>query len=257
VAGSEVMRVAQPDENLAIGSVATWAGVTRVAASAEGVRTTFLPEWCEDTRPQAGASQCAVERAGDPAAERQLRQALDELAAYFAGTRCVFSVALDPGGTSFYRRAWEAVARVPYGETRTYAEIARTIGAPAATRAVGAANGANPVAPFVPCHRIVGSDGALTGYGPGLPLKQRLLVMEGALPTGPDDYAAWLDRVGACLGTMSFYLGLRGARVYCRPDCTRARAQWSLPARTFASAAEAAAAGFAPCERCSSRSRRA
>jgi methylated-DNA-[protein]-cysteine S-methyltransferase len=249
--------LAQRDEDLAIGYVTTWAGETRVVASPAGVRATSLPEWREGTRPQAGASQCVVERAGDPAAERQLRQALDELAAYFAGTRCVFSVALDLGGTPFYRRAWEAVAQVPYGETNTYAEIACAIGAPAATRAVGVANGANPVAPLVPCHRIVGSDGALTGYGPGLPLKRRLLVMEGALPAGPDSYAAWLDRVGARLGTTSFYLGLRGARVYCRPDCSRARAQWSLPARTFASAAEAATAGFAPCERCSSRSRRA
>jgi methylated-DNA-[protein]-cysteine S-methyltransferase len=244
------MRMAQRVEDLAIGSVTTWAGVTRVAAAAAGVRTTFLPEWREDTRPQAGASQCVVERADDPAAERQLRQALDELAAYFAGTRHTFEVALDPCGTAFYRRAWEAVARVPYGETRTYAEIARAIGAPAATRAVGAANGANPVAPFVPCHRIVGSDGALTGYGPGLPLKWRLLVMEGALPASPDDYAAWLGRVGARLGTGDFYLGLRSAQVYCRPDCARARAQWSLPARTFAAAKEASTVGFAPCPIC-------
>src|SRR5215472_8107362 len=164
----------------------TWAGVTRVAASAAGVRATSLPEWQEDTQPQAGTSQCIVERAGDPAAEWNLRQALDELAEYFAGARYAFPVALDPGGTPFYRRTWGAVAQVPYGETRTYAEIACAIGAPAATRAVGAANGANPVAPFVPCHRIVGSDGALTGYGPGLPLKRRLLVMEDAIPAGPD-----------------------------------------------------------------------
>jgi O-6-methylguanine DNA methyltransferase len=109
-----------------------------------------------------------------------LGPALDQLAAYFAGERRAFDLALDPQGTPFQRAVWAAVAAVPYGETRTYGEIAREIGRPAATRAVGAANGANPLPPIVPCHRLVGADGTLTGYGGGLPMKRALLVLEGA-----------------------------------------------------------------------------
>jgi O-6-methylguanine DNA methyltransferase len=90
-----------------------------------------------------------------------------EVAEYFNGARRTFTVPLDLSGTAFYRRVWAEVAAVPYGETRSYQEIAETLGAPRAVRAVGAANGANPVAPLVCCQRIVGSDGSLTGYGPG------------------------------------------------------------------------------------------
>jgi methylated-DNA-[protein]-cysteine S-methyltransferase len=104
--------------------------------------------------------------------------ALAQLAGYFAGERKPFDVPLDVRGTPFQRLVWEAVAAVPYGQTRTYSEIARAVGRPAAFRAVGAANGANPVPPIVPCHRIVGADGDLTGYGGGLAMKQRLLELE-------------------------------------------------------------------------------
>lgn len=191
-----------------------------------------------------------VEARGERAAEDRLRQALGELAEFFAGERRTFTVALDPRGPAFYRRAWEAVARVPYGETRSYGEIAREIGAAQAVRAVGTANGANPVAPFVPCHRIVGSDGRLTGYGPGLPLKERLLVMEGALPDGPDDYAAWVERVAARAGG-KVRLGVRAEGIFCAPECARARRWAARPARLFRGAEEAAAAGFRPCAACS------
>ncbi|HEX5504061.1 MAG TPA: methylated-DNA--[protein]-cysteine S-methyltransferase [Thermomicrobiales bacterium] len=109
-----------------------------------------------------------------------LRPALEQLAAYFAGARRAFDLALDPQGTPFQRAVWAAVAAIPYGETRTYGELARAIGRPAAARAVGAANGANPLPPIVPCHRLVGADGGLTGYGGGLPLKRALLALEGA-----------------------------------------------------------------------------
>jgi O-6-methylguanine DNA methyltransferase len=215
------------------------------------VRQSWLPDW--RTKIPAPAITTAGEigkivvetSGGDEAAEQHLRQALTELAAYFDGTLHDFTVALDPQGAPFFRRAWAEVARVPYGETRSYGEIARIVGAPAATRAVGAANGANPVAPFVPCQRIVGSDGKLTGYGPGLPLKQRLLAMEGAIPTDAADYPAWVERVAARLGSHRWVLGLRRTQIYCAPLEAPA-AQRLLPNRLFATAAEAEAAGYRP-----------
>lgn len=109
-----------------------------------------------------------------------LRQATDELQRYFAGERITFSCPLDLHGTPFQLAVWQALCTIPYGETRSYADIARLIGRPTAYRAVGAANGANPVAIIVPCHRVIGSSGALTGYGGGLPTKAWLLKLEGA-----------------------------------------------------------------------------
>jgi O-6-methylguanine DNA methyltransferase len=108
-----------------------------------------------------------------------LRHAMDELRRYLAGERVQFTCPLDLHGTEFQVEVWEELFRIPYGETRTYAEIARAIGRPAAVRAVGAANGANPVAIIVPCHRVIGSNGTLTGYGGGLPTKAWLLSLEG------------------------------------------------------------------------------
>lgn len=249
------MAIAVGVETLARGSVTTWAGTTRVVAAKTGVREVALPAWQTETRPLAlSVPEIVVETpsrgATDASAEAHLRQALRELAEYFAGERRAFTVALDPQGTPFFQAAWAEVARVPYGETRSYGEIARALRAPSATRAVGAANGANPVAPFVPCHRIVGSDGRLTGYGPGLPLKQRLLVMEDAVPASPDDYAAWTARVAARMGGEPVYIGLRGAGVYCTPACSRWPRQRMLPARVFGTAAEAEAAGFHACPAC-------
>ena len=104
--------------------------------------------------------------------------ALAELTAYFAGACHAFSAPLDPRGTPFQRLVWDAVAAVPYGETRTYGEIARTIGRPAAARAVGAANGANPLPVIIPCHRLIGANGDLTGYGGGIEIKRHLLAIE-------------------------------------------------------------------------------
>jgi O-6-methylguanine DNA methyltransferase len=108
-----------------------------------------------------------------------LQQAMDELRRYLAGERMQFGCPLDLYGTAFQVEVWEELFRIPYGETRTYAEIARAVGRPAAVRAVGAANGANPVAIIVPCHRVIGSNGTLTGYGGGLPTKAWLLSLEG------------------------------------------------------------------------------
>lgn len=106
------------------------------------------------------------------------RQAAEELAAYFEGGRRQFDVPLEPHGTPFQRQVWEALRRIPYGETRSYGEQAASIGRARAVRAVAQANGANPIAVIVPCHRVIGADGSMTGYGAGVWRKERLLAIE-------------------------------------------------------------------------------
>jgi methylated-DNA-[protein]-cysteine S-methyltransferase len=110
-----------------------------------------------------------------------LDEAARQLAEYVAGARTAFDVPLDLRGTPFQLRAWRALAAIPYGETVSYAEQARRLGRPHAVRAVGAANGRNPVPIVLPCHRIVGSDGSLTGFGGGLDVKRALLDHEAGL----------------------------------------------------------------------------
>ncbi len=107
-----------------------------------------------------------------------------QLREYFAGRRTRFDLPLAPGGTAFQQSVWRALAQIPYGELRSYADIAAAIGRPAAVRAVGAANGRNPLPIVVPCHRVIGSDGSLTGFAGGLDIKRRLLALERALPEG-------------------------------------------------------------------------
>jgi methylated-DNA-[protein]-cysteine S-methyltransferase len=105
----------------------------------------------------------------------------EELGAYFAGTLRGFSVLVKPAGTEFQRGVWAELLKIPYGETVSYGKVARRIGRPTASRAVGAANGANPVAILVPCHRVVDSKGGLHGYAGGLERKRRLLEVEGVV----------------------------------------------------------------------------
>ena len=107
-----------------------------------------------------------------------LARVQDQLAEYFAGNRREFELPLAPEGTEFQRRVWRALCDIPYGQTVSYSHLARTIGAERAVRAVGAANGANPIAIIVPCHRVIGANGALTGFGGGLPVKRALLDLE-------------------------------------------------------------------------------
>ena len=109
-----------------------------------------------------------------------LLEAARQLRAYFAGALREFSLPLDMQGTDFQKRVWGQVAAIPYGETRSYLQIATAIGSPMGVRAVGAANGANPVPIVVPCHRVIGVNGKLVGYGGGLAMKKRLLELEGA-----------------------------------------------------------------------------
>jgi methylated-DNA-[protein]-cysteine S-methyltransferase len=101
-----------------------------------------------------------------------------QLSEYFDGERDEFDVPLGMTGTPFQRRVWQALQRIPYGETTTYGELARRLGRPSASRAVGLANGRNPIAVIVPCHRVIGSDGSLTGYGGGVERKRLLLELE-------------------------------------------------------------------------------
>ena len=112
-----------------------------------------------------------------------LARASEQLAEYFAGTRTTFDLLLDAGGTAFERRVWDALRTIPYGTTLSYSELARRLGDPRATRAVGAANGKNPIPIIVPCHRVIGANGALIGFGGGLDRKRWLLEHEGALTT--------------------------------------------------------------------------
>ncbi|MFF2729596.1 methylated-DNA--[protein]-cysteine S-methyltransferase [Streptomyces sp. NPDC058008] len=113
--------------------------------------------------------------AADPA---PFGETVRQLAAYFAGELTEFDLPLDLAGTPFQRSVWAELVRIPYGETRSYGELAESLGKPGASRAVGLANGKNPVGIIVPCHRVIGASGSLTGYGGGLDRKQRLLAFE-------------------------------------------------------------------------------
>lgn len=131
-----------------------------------------------------GLSRVFLRRDGDcsgvPEGETPLTlQAAAELDGYFAGKRRAFTVPLSPRGTGFQLAVWEALRAIPYGETRSYGEIAAAVGRPKAARAVGMANHDNPLLIFTPCHRVVGKNGALTGFACGLEVKRRLLELEG------------------------------------------------------------------------------
>jgi methylated-DNA-[protein]-cysteine S-methyltransferase len=146
-------------------------GRLRLVAGEEGLVAIL---W-DNERPRPVHLADLVENPTHPTllcAERELNE-------YFSRQRKVFSVALDMRGTSFQKRVWEALLAIPFGETRSYGQIANQLGNPKATRAVGAANGQNPIPIIVPCHRVIGATGKLTGFGGGLEIKDRLLSLEG------------------------------------------------------------------------------
>ena len=149
--------------------------------SADGVRCIDTPIGRLTLRSE-GEALCAVEFGGEGLrmdAGRVLLQAQRELEEYFAGRRRRFSVPLCMRGTPFQMSVWQELTRIPCGETASYGEIARKIGKPNACRAVGMANNRNPLPIFIPCHRVVGTDGKLTGYAGGLEIKKFLLELEG------------------------------------------------------------------------------
>jgi methylated-DNA-[protein]-cysteine S-methyltransferase len=147
-------------------------GKLKLVASDHGLAAIL---W-ERERPRRVPLNIAAEDGNHPVlieTERQLNE-------YFGGRRKSFALKLDFDGTSFQQRVWRALLTIPFGETRSYGEIARQIGNPTATRAVGAANGRNPISIVAPCHRVIGSTGKLTGFGGGLDAKAYLLTLEGA-----------------------------------------------------------------------------
>jgi methylated-DNA-[protein]-cysteine S-methyltransferase len=132
-----------------------------------------------------GAGEGRERAEAAPDRDGLLARAQDELEAYFAGQLQQFTVPVVLSGTPFQQRVWTALQTIPYGETTSYGALAAHIGSPAAMRAVGLANGANPVAIVVPCHRVIGANGSLTGFGGGLPIKRALLDLEqGRRPLG-------------------------------------------------------------------------
>jgi methylated-DNA-[protein]-cysteine S-methyltransferase len=141
-----------------------------LTSDGEALTTLHLPE--ERGKPSGGPPPDG--RRDDGA----FREARIQLESYFAGELRVFDLPLRPAGTAFQRLAWEELERIPYGASISYAEQARRIGRPGAARAVGAANGRNPIAIVVPCHRVIGANGSLVGYGGGLPVKEWLLEHE-------------------------------------------------------------------------------
>lgn len=127
----------------------------------------------------AGPAAAPAEAARNDDTPPLLQEAARQLAAYFAGKLRRFELPLRPAGTPFQQRVWAALCEIPYGEVRSYGAIAARIGSPKAARAVGRANHGNPLPIVIPCHRVIGASGALTGYGGGLPIKEYLLRIEG------------------------------------------------------------------------------
>ena len=144
----------------------------KLMISSDGTALTGLYMGAPSKRPSIDAWQ---ENPATPA----LRETAQQLHEYFSGTRREFELPLKFDGTEFQHQVWTALTEIPFGVTRTYSQLARHIGNPAACRAVGLANGKNPIAIIVPCHRVIGADGSLTGFGGGLPRKEWLLGHEG------------------------------------------------------------------------------
>lgn len=169
-------RSREPIERVFTATVETAVGALRLLATERGLAFLALPRG-------GGAGLTGWLARHAPGARREEafaphRDAARQLVEYAAGKRTDFELPLDLRGTPFQLAVWRQLQTIPYGETRSYADVARAIGAPAAVRAVGAANGANPVSIIVPCHRVIQSGGKLGGYGGGLELKRRLLAME-------------------------------------------------------------------------------
>jgi len=144
-------------------------GKLLIAGDGEAVYRIEFPERGKPARPEPDWTESA--RGPIAEAARQLRE-------YFAGKRTNFDLPLAPQGTEFQRSVWSRLQEIPYGETISYGELAKRVGNPKASRAVGAANGSNPLPIVIPCHRVIGANGKLTGFGGGLPVKETLLALE-------------------------------------------------------------------------------
>lgn len=144
-------------------------GTLLISGTERVVCSISFPKGGKPRKPESGWTGSDAGALGEAA--RQLRE-------YFEGRRTAFELPLDPAGTAFQKAVWMLLREIPYGETISYGELARRTGNPKASRAVGAANGANPLPIVVPCHRVIGANGKLTGFGGGLPVKEALLELE-------------------------------------------------------------------------------
>lgn len=143
-------------------------GPLLLVADEAGLRQILFVNGRHPARPESGWKEDAG----------PLRNTVSQLRSYFAGEREEFDLPLAPEGTRFQQEVWRRLCEIPFGETISYGELARRIGNPQASRAVGLANGSNPIPIVIPCHRVIGSNGKLTGYGGGLPIKEKLLGLE-------------------------------------------------------------------------------
>jgi len=175
--------MSKEDAKVAIDSCQTAWGWVGIASSPSGLLALTLPEPTQERALKPLLERWGKEQSYDDPKLDALKTKLQQ---YFDGQPVLFDEPLHLiGATAFQRRVWSAVRDIPYGETRSYGQIARQAGSPGAARAVGQAMTANPVPIVVPCHRVIGSDGDLRGFGGGLDLKRRLLEMEGALKENP------------------------------------------------------------------------
>jgi methylated-DNA-[protein]-cysteine S-methyltransferase len=161
------------DRTLFRSALDTAVGSVQLAVNDDGAVVEIL---LPNRRPKASSSEALP-----PAAAHGMKAARQQLIEYFSRERRVFDLPLEPHGSPFEQQVWMKLLDVPYGVTISYGEIATELGLPNGARAVGRANGSNPIPIVIPCHRVIGSDGSLTGYGGGLPLKRALLELEGAI----------------------------------------------------------------------------
>ncbi|MGO9467005.1 MAG: methylated-DNA--[protein]-cysteine S-methyltransferase [Isosphaeraceae bacterium] len=166
-----------PNETCLYFTFASPIGRLLLTSDGEALTTLHLPE--ERGKPAAGPPPNAKREDG------AFRTAREQLESYFAGELRTFELLLRPAGTAFQRLAWDELLRIPFGTSISYAEQARRIGRRGAARAVGAANGRNPIAIVIPCHRVIGANGSLTGYGGGIALKEWLLLHEASVLENP------------------------------------------------------------------------
>lgn len=153
-------------------TVSTPIGELLLAGTPEALHRVHFQNGPDPLRPERDWEQ----------SEKPFRETIRQLNAYFAGRLREFDLPLVPEGTDFQRKVWRALQTIPYGRTISYGDLARRIRQPTASRAVGAANGRNPIPVIIPCHRVIGANGSLTGFGGGLPIKRQLLALEGCLP---------------------------------------------------------------------------
>ncbi len=175
-------------------------GLLFLARSEQGLRYVEFMDRKSIKRMIAGHAEHTPDASWEPSL-LELKPVVEQLEGYFCGALDRFDLPLDPVGSPFQLEVWKGLLQIPYGETRTYGQIAKSIGQPRAARAVGLANNQNPIAIAVPCHRVIGANGTLTGYGGGLPRKKLLLALEqrfkGKVEGGGDLFTIASSRSGA------------------------------------------------------------